>query len=233
MRITLAIVILAIGIAACGGGGSDPDAHINTVDARTGCEPLALLPTEFRPIAEVSAGLVDVTLSGGIWSGTIDATAGGTGQSADNPYIYVDLRSGAKVAVDDIQASTSQDWDIALKRYSLRSNGGDSGEGMRSISVVTEASLDLVTEAPAAGYVVDNFVDDSCTYIPLMIGEPSSAFGQWYDYDDATHVVTPKAEVYVIERGDGTHTAFRVVDYYGDPAMPMRGAYYQVEWKDL
>jgi hypothetical protein len=63
-------------------------------------------------------------------------------------------------------------------------------------------------------------------------GEPKSAFGEWYNYDEQTHAVSPKSEVYVLERNDGSRTAFRISSYY-DPAMPMRGALYSVEWKQL
>src|SRR5262245_19807454 len=127
--------VLVVVVAACGGGGSDPDAHITQIDARTGCDPATALPTEYRPIAEVSTGLINVTNSGGTWSGTIDATAGGLSAAADNPYIYVDLANGVKVAVDDLGEYSDMTWDIALKRSSLRSNGGDSGPGGRSISI--------------------------------------------------------------------------------------------------
>jgi hypothetical protein len=234
MRSTVVPFLVGVALAACGGGGGeDTDAQINAIDARTGCEPAAALPTQFRPIVEVSAGLVNVTNAGGVWSGTIDATAGGLSAFADNPYIYVNLRDGMKVAIDDLAAYADQSWDIALKRASLRSNGGDSGAGMRSISIVTAASLDDVTVAPTSGYFTDDFADAACMFLSLDGGEPSSAFGQWYDYDDQTHIVTPFPEVYVIQRDDGSHTAFRVVEYYGDASMPMRGAFYQVEWKDL
>jgi hypothetical protein len=234
MTRTIGALALAI-FVGCGGddgGGGNPDA--GTPDAAGGCQPATVLPTAYRPIPEVSAGAVNVTSGGGITSGTIDATAGGMNMSADNPYIYVDLRGGGmKIAVDDIAALTSMDWDIALKRASLRSNGGDSGVGARRVAVVPAADLAAVTMAPTSGYGTDDFATDDCMYASIPGGEPMSAFGEWYDYDDVNHVVSPKAEVYVVERGDGTHTAFRVVDYYGDVSMPMRGAFYQVEWKDL
>ena len=51
-------------------------------------------------------------------------------------------------------------------------------------------------------------------------GEPVTAFGEWYEYDVETHAVTPKAEVYVLQRPDGSRTALREDSYYGDTAMP-------------
>jgi hypothetical protein len=230
---TLASLLALVVLAACGGGGDAADAHITQIDARTGCDPATALPTEFRPIAEVSTGMINVTNSGGTWSGTIDATAGGLSQAADNPYIYVDLKNGVKVAIDDLAEYSDTTWDIALKRASLRSNGGDSGPGGRSISIAAGDSVDQIATPPTIGYTTDDFATDTCAFVSIPGGEPMSAFGEWYDYDDATHVVTPKAELYVIARPDGSHTVFRVATYYGDGTMPMRGAFYQVEWKDI
>jgi hypothetical protein len=219
--------------AACDGGSSDsPDAAVQ-IDA-SGCDPLTALPSNYRPIPNVSAGMIQVTTTGGVTAGTVDATAGGITMSAENPYIYLDLRAGTKAALNDLDARSSMAWDVALKRASLRVNGGDSGNGGRKIAVVQAATLGAVTAAPASGYSADDFTDASCMpAATLPGGEPLSAFGEWYNYDQQTHVVTPKTEVYVVERADGSHSALRVVTYYGDNANPMRGAFYRVEWKQL
>ena len=222
------LVVLLFALTACGGseGGAMPDAP-------GGCDPATVLPGGYRLIPTVSAGAVTVTTASGVTSGTIDATAGGVNNSADNPYIYVDLRNNMKIAVNDVEARTSTNWDIALKRSSLRTNSGDSGSGNRELAVVQAATLAQVTAAPASGYASDDFATADCMLESTLIGEPQSAFGEWYDYDQNTHVVTPKAEVYVLQRNNGSRTAFRIKAYYGDPANPMRGAFYSVEWKQL
>jgi heme-binding HmuY-like protein len=217
-------------VAACGGGD---DSVITDPDAPGGCNPAAILPSNYRPIPSVSTGMLQVTTTGGVTSGTADATAGGLSASADNPYLYLDLKAGTKVAINDLDARMSMAWDISLKRASLRVNGGDSGTGGRKLAVVQAAMLSAVTAAPTSGYAADDFTDMNCQLLTLPAGEPASAFGEWYNYDPNTHVVTPKSEVYVIERADGSHTALRLITYYGDASMPMRGAYYQVEWKQL
>jgi len=218
--------------AACGDGGADapPDAP---ADSSTDCNPPTVLPSNYRLIAMTSTGLVNVTTASGVTSGTIDATAGGISASPDNPYIYVDLKNGVKVDVNDVESRTNTSWDIALKRSSLRTNGGDSGQGNRKVTVVAAASLADVTAAPSSGYGSDDFASADCMLQAIPGGEPLSAFGEWYDYNDTTHVVTPKPEVYVLERNNGSHTAFRVVTYYGDTTMATRGAFYKVEWKQL
>ena len=223
------LVVLLFAFTGC--GGSDDGAA--TPDAPGGCDPATVLPGGYRLIPTVSAGAVTVTTSSGVTSGSIDATAGGVNNSADNPYIYVDLRSNMKVAINDVEARSSMSWDIALKRSSLRTNSGDSGPGNRELAVVQAAALAQVTTAPTAGYAGDDFATADCMLESTLIGEPQSAFGEWYDYDQDTHVVTPKAEVYVLQRSDRSRTAFRIKAYYGDPASPMRGAFYSVEWKQL
>src|SRR5262245_7286282 len=186
------LVVLLFAFTGCGGsddgGGAMPDAP-------GGCDPATVRPGGYRLIPMVSAGAVTVTTASGVTSGTIDATAGGVNNSADNPYIYVDLRNNMKVAVNDVAARTSMDWDIALKRSSLRTNSGDSGTGARELAVVQAATLAQVTAAPASGYGSDDFATADCMLQSTLIGEPQSAFGEWYDYDQDTHVVTPKAEV--------------------------------------
>jgi len=230
------LALFGILVAGCGGDDGEtvtPDAPPVQEDAPTGCDPATVLPSNYRPIAMTSAGAVSVSSASDVTSGTIDATAGGLANAPDNPYVYVDLVAGAKVAISDLDARSSTGWDLALKRASLRVNGGDSGMGKRTLAVVQAATLAEVTAGPASGYTSDDFTTDDCMFVAHPAGEPMSAFGPWYDYDDQTHVVTPKAEVYVVERDDGTRSAFRIETYYGDTGNPMRGAYYQVEWKQL
>jgi hypothetical protein len=221
---------LVVTIAATGCGGSG-DAM--APDSAGTCDPATILPTSYRLIATVSAGAVQVTTASDVTSGTIDATAGGVDNAADNPYVYVDLRNATKVAINDLDARTNTNWDIALKRSSLRTNGGDSGTGGREVASIQAATLAEVTAAPASGYASDDFATADCMLESTAIGEPRSAFGDWYAYDVDTHVVTPKPEVYVLKRNNGSRTAFRIKAYYGDSSMPMRGAFYSVEWKQL
>jgi hypothetical protein len=221
------LVVLLFASIGCGSGdGVEPDGP-------GGCDPATIRPGGYRLIPMVSAGAINVTTASGVTSGSIDATAGGVNNSADNPYIYVDLRNSMKVAINDVEARSSTSWDIALKRSSLRTNSGDSGPGNRQVAVVQAATLAEVTAAPTSGYASDDFATDDCTLESTIIGEPRSAFGDWYNYDEDTHVVTPKPEVYILQRNNGSRTAFRIEAYYGDPASPMRGAFYSVEWKQL
>ena len=242
----LTTLTLAFGLATCISSNacsddatpSQPDAAVTpdapaSVDAPPGCDPQTVLPSKYRPIPLVSEGLLAITVSNNISTGTIDATAGGIANSADRPYIYIDLRNGRKVEVTDLASRSSMDWDIALKRSSLRSNSGDSGAGNRKVAVVAATDLTTVTVGPASGYTTDDFTSADCMFTGIPGGEPQSVFAEWYNYDQATNQLSPKPEVYVVERSDGSRSAFRIVTYYGDPASAMRGAFYRVEFKAL
>lgn len=228
----VALVVAAALAPACGGddGAAPVDAAVD-VDA-AGCDPTTALPTQWRPIAMVSTGALNVTTTGGVTSGTVDATAGGTAAAADNPYVYLDLMAGTKVAISDTASLSSTAWHVALKRAGIKLNGGDSGPGEVAAASVAAARLADVTAAPA-NLAVDDWADPSCALIAGPTGEPATVMSAWYDYNDQTHVLTPKALVWVIRIAPGVFRKLRIVTYYGDTAAPMRGAYYRVEWAPL
>lgn len=235
-RTALALTLLsAAGLAAC----SDSDPKETTPDASVpdappdapGCDPTSVLPASLRPIAKISAGAVTVTTDQNVTSGTIDATAGGSMMSADNPFIYVDLKNNVRVDVNDLDARSSTTWDIALKRANIVVNGGDSGPGNRKAVVAPVATLAELTAAPTTGYAADDFTTADCKLDATDGGELKSGFANWYNYDDATHMLSPKPQVYVIERNNGTHVAFQIDAYYGGPNKA--SAYYVVKWKNL
>ncbi len=228
---SLSVLLLVLPLAACGGDDVavvSPDAAIDAA----GCDPSAALPTQWRPIAMVSTGAVNVTTAGGVTSGTIDATAGGTAAAADNPYVYLDLMAGTKLDLTDTASLTSTAWHVAFKRAGIKLNGGDSGPGQVAAAVVNAATLAEVTTAPGA-LELDDWADPDCALIAGPTGEPATVMSTWYDYDDQTHVLTPKAQVWVIRVASGVFRKLRIVTYYGDTANPMRGAFYRVEWAAL
>ncbi len=227
-----AALALSLLLAACGGDdGAAPVDAATSVDA-AGCDPSTALPTQWRPIAMVSTGALNVTTTGGVTSGTIDATAGGTAAAADNPYVYLDLVAGTKVGITDTASLTSTAWHVALKRAGIKLNSGDSGPGQVAAAAVNAARLADVTSAPA-GLATDDWADGDCALIAGPTGEPATVMSTWYDYDDQTHVLTPKAQVWVIRVAPGVFRKLRIVTYYGDASSPMRGAFYRVEWAAL
>src|SRR3989339_223393 len=90
-----------------------------------------------NPQTKVSTGEVKTqNLSGGVFQTTVDAKAGGMNQSVNNPYVYVSFKDGSHVDINDLEAKTSTEWDMAFKRAVIRVNGGDSGPGQGAIAIV-------------------------------------------------------------------------------------------------
>lgn len=187
-------------------------------DMTPAVKPRCELPFDQRAIAQVSTGLVTVTQSPGdpsTWNGEIDATAGGSMAFDKNPFIYVDLIKRTKVDLNDVQAQTSKEWDLAFKRWQIKINSGDSGPGGVTVARVAGKSLSEVTTAPADNYSADTYFDDKCMLALDPIGGIATALSDWYGYDMVTSRLTPNKEVLVLPRRDGQgHIKVQITAYY-------------------
>ena len=80
----------------------------------------------------------------------VDASAGGYNNASSNPWVYIKVEdSGAtKVSIDDETALESMDWDMSLRRFMIRLNGGDSGPSCVSSTTLLEQSYEDLSAAP-------------------------------------------------------------------------------------
>ena len=151
-------------------------------------------------------------------------------------WVLLDLdASGAEVSGD---LETDTDWDLAIQRYHLRTNGGAGGPAEVRVAVLDGTTLDAVTEAPATGWRQDE--EPSASEIPddVPMGEeppPSTVISNeddpWYAYDPATHQLSPKERVYVLESTGGRYFAIQLVDYYSPDTA--EGGYPAFQWKEV
>lgn len=147
----------------------------------------------------------------------VDATAGGPDGS--EPWVYVSLASGQAVAVSDIDALASTEWDLALRRFVIRTNSGDSGPGQGGALRVNLAweSVDATTlgnRTPPSELWFDadcNLTVDSST------GDVITTFSGWSEYDVMTHLLTPADAVYLTLGADGALYKVAILDYYSNP----------------
>src|SRR5438067_2405700 len=114
--------------------GTMPDAGVadgrTAADSGGGQSCTAAKDKLLVPIDTVSTGEVLVLSDmAGVKRLYVDAAAGGIGPDASNPRLYLDLTTGARVAVTDRSAATSTAWDLSLKRPVLFTNSGDGGPG--------------------------------------------------------------------------------------------------------
>lgn len=125
--------------------------------------------------------------------------------SSSDEWVALSLDTGA--VVDD------ETWDLRFQRYQVRTNGGSSGEGGVEVAILDEADFLELEQAPDAEWVVDS--DE--------LGEndePQYAFSQdggWYEYDLATHRLSPRADrVYVVKTVGERYFKLRMDGYYDD-----------------
>ncbi len=133
-------------------------------------------------------------------TGTIDASEGWT---------Y--LRIGDGVVTTTAEAL---DWDVAISRTILATNGGTSGAGLGGAAwAEASARFDDIDEVSTFGFVGDE-------ELPVP-GPPGSGtisqnavLGEWYDYDPATHAVSPKDRVLLVRGADGErYGKLQILDY--------------------
>jgi len=167
--------------------------------------------------AAVSTGTLTSTEAAGVYTAQIDASAGGSMQSASNPFIYLDLDTGTKVEVTDFEAYENTTWDLAFKRVSLRSNSASSGPGQARVARLTETTFDAVTAVPGnVLYEMDETADDDCMIALDSINLPMTAFNflnldnisgsqSWYSYG-AGGVEIPPGHIYLVRNAEGTTT---------------------------
>jgi len=168
-------------------------------------------------------------LGGGVTETLVDATD-------VEAWVAIDL-DAAGVELDvDLESDT--DWDLAIQRYHVRTNGGASGPGTVRVAVLEGVTLAEVERAPNAGWRQDQPPADTEIPDEVPMGEEpppntviSGESDPWYDYDPTTHELTPKARVYVIESSAGQYFALAMVDYYSPETA--EAGWPTFEWKAI
>jgi hypothetical protein len=118
----------------------------------------------------------------------------------------IDVSGGGRVYFDFARAglSDASDWDIAFEGYTIRINGGVSGDGGAGAVLGDEtfAAMTDASDAPATVYAGDAF---------------GGVFDEhpWYRYNlQNDHQIYPTFDVYLIRRGDEVFKV-QLVSYYG------------------
>jgi hypothetical protein len=162
----------------------------------------------------VAGGKVQTTVNGdGSYTSVVDSTS-------MEAWTIADLETGAEVTED-------APWDVSFQRFHLKLNGGVHGDGGVRVAPIADVTLDDLAGPPAQGWITDEADgDDEDT-------EPDYAFEQgdgWYAYDPATHVLTPRPIVWVLETVEGNVTAIAIEDYYDDLGT---AGVFTLRWKPL
>ena len=160
-------LLLALSLFACKDKGGDSGGS-----SGDGGDATAAVCTEATPIACTDQIILDLSLQddkvaddadvltevdGEDFVTTVDATAGGYGNETQNPWVYVKFTTdgAVRVDIDDETALESMDWDMALRRFIIRLNGGDSGPSCVGVASLFEGAY-AVRSIRCADYGIDD-----------------------------------------------------------------------------
>ncbi len=149
----------------------------------------------------------------------VDASAGGVGGRDGYPWVYVSLASGTSVPLTDLEALTSNAWDLAFKRFVVRTNGRDSGPGAGGALRVSLpwASVDASTLGSRA-LPTEDWFDDDCNLTVDPNGELVTTFTGWSMYNEATHTLSAGPFVFLVRGAQGALYKVAILDYYSSPS---------------
>lgn len=193
-----------------------PLTPLTLLTALTGCfETIAHEAPDAAPEPDATLGGKYTTTRGndGTYTTVVDSTSA-------TEWTYGDFASGK-------ETSATEPWDLRFQRFHISTNGGVSGAGGVEVVPVVGVPFAQVTSPPAMGWRSDAADgDDPDT-------DPEYAFEQdagWYDYDPTTHVVTPKALVWIVKTRGGAMIKVQIEKYYDDAGT---AGWLSLRWRPL
>lgn len=149
----------------------------------------------------------------------VDASVGGLNGQDSSPWVYLKLATGEAVAVTDIEALASKAWDLAFKRSTVRTNGGDSGPGEGG-AIRIALPWDDVDASTLGDKALPNesWFDADCMLELDASQNLVTTFSGWSTYDEVNHVLSAAPDVvFVTAAADGLLYKVSVLDYYSTP----------------
>lgn len=260
----LLLTCLLVGMTACSGGekvddtGNPADSGDSADTGDTGSTLDAVCTEAVEPTCiddmildlslqdnKTSDGEVVTTVDGADFVTTVDASAGGSDNADRNAWTYVSfgVDGATRIDLDDETALENMDWDLALKRYIIRVNSGDSGPSCVGVDTESRMTYEEITAVPdGATYLQDDFYTDACAYQEDNSGLPSSpdvAMHDWWEYP--RRCVEMTMTPFVVQKADGHIFKIVVESYYGedqadcadDGQSTALGGYFILRWKML
>lgn len=230
--LSLALSGVALALVACTSepiDDAEPDTSASgsssTTGGKSGVDPTpsacsAALRQSLSLVDEVSTAAVSV-LSEADEERTlyIDASVGGLDGQDTHPWVYIDLATGKAVAVTDLEALSSQAWDLAFKRSVVRTNSGDSGPGEGG-AIRIALPWDAVDASTLGNKVLptESWFDADCMLELDASQNLVTTFSGWSKYDEANHVLSAAPDVvFITAAANGLLYKVSVLDYYSTP----------------
>jgi hypothetical protein len=172
-------------------------------------------------VDEVSTGVISVITDTGVDRTLyVDASVGGINGQDNNPWIYLSLATGQAVAVTDIDALGSTAWDLAFKRFIVRTNSGDSGPGQGG-AIRIALPWNKVDASTLGKQMLpkESWFDADCNLNVDANMQLVTTFTGWSEYDEALHILNATPDVvYITAAADGSLYKVAILDYYSTPS---------------
>ncbi|HYQ28496.1 MAG TPA: HmuY family protein [Polyangiaceae bacterium] len=211
--------------AAGGAGGGSADAAAAGAGASAGSPAFVDSCSAARAqllgaIATVSSASVKVLSdSAGVKTLYVDASAGGRDAAATHPWTFIALGTATKAAVNDVTSLESLGWDLAFKRAQVYVNGGEGGPGVGASAFLAKDFADVTrADVTDAQFASEKFFDDDCNPYVDLTGAASTSLSAWYNYDQATNILTPVSGTWLVRGATGTYFKLRFESYYATPS---------------
>lgn len=171
----------------------DGDGDVDVADTDTGAETESDAgadtgtDTETDTETEPATGTATGGTDETVFTTRIDASSG-------SAWVWYSFQEG--------RVGEGEDWTLAFQRYNIRLNGGTSGSWGVEAMVLDGADFDALVAVPTGDWLQDS--------------AEALVFSEWYDYDPATHVLTPAARVYLVREPDGDVFKMELLSYYDE-----------------
>lgn len=189
-----------------------------------GCAPTLETPNDTPEIiGEEPCQTADPVCSAELGNGVAITHVAAVDQLA---WVYFDFDTMDAVEVADPESSDS--WDLAFRRFTIKVNGGVSGTGGVEFTRIENLPFTAVTLAPTTEYLVDMPDDEDEDEDPEYL--MSTGDTAWFSYNPATHVLTPHDVVYAIRSVEGEYYKMQVLQYYDQVGSP---AHIRFQWATI
>ncbi len=239
--------ILTFALAACTPEepAKDSGAHTTCEASEPACIDEIILDLSLHD-NKVSDGAVTTEADGAGFRSSIDASAGGYNNASRNPWVYVRFTETGleRVDIDDETALEDTSWHLALRRFIVRVNSGDSGPGCVGAAPLFGTAYDDVSAAPdGLTFREDDFYTEDCTIVNDSSGLPGSpqvAMGSWWSYPSSCVATT--GTPFVLDLGPDGAVKLVIDEYYADGgqaecnetgATTADSGYYTMRWAAL
>ncbi len=225
-------------------GDPTPDGPVCTDAQTVPCRDSAFQALSMKDA--IAPGLVQDELVDGVHETHVDASAGGFQNTTDG-WVYGKFTDAGfvKVEILDDDSFESLDWDLAFRRFVIRTNSGTGGPSCVGTADFGPGDFADDVATADATFRLENFFDDACGLIPDGSGLATAAGtvmqGYWHYSNENCLQMTDN--VYVLQLADGSLVKLQVYAYYAVTAQeecdttggttPLQSANIRFRWEKL